>query len=339
MGRAVIIEGEVLEPGTEGLVQFRLEAPAVALPGDRFVLRSYSPMMTIGGGYVLDPLPSKHRRGRQVVIDHMRELDTDDPSKRVSVYLSEAGDHGLQASRLAIRSGLTVNELMNVLKAKEEESTVVVAGEGAAALVYSADSFEKLKDRLTKAVARFHESNPAKAGIGREELRMRVARQLPDRPYRNLLSALQEKKEIFIDGDIVKISGHQATLSPQQESLGKKLLELFKGVGLSVPMVPELEEELSVDAKQLKEVLNLLTNREELVRIKDDYFVLPDVHTELIDGIDRYFQADKEMAMPDFREITGTTRKWMIPLLEYLDRTQITMRKGDVRIKRRRSQD
>jgi selenocysteine-specific elongation factor len=334
MARVVVLEGDVIEPGGAGKVQLRLEEPAVTLPGDRFVVRSYSPMMTIGGGAVLDPLPKKHKRDRQPVIDQLEALVTEDPGERVAVYLAEAGDHGLRADRLAVRSGVTVEEVLIVLEKMASEGLVVRAGDGPQTLVYSAGSFETLKGRLLKALSRFHEANPAREGLGREELRMRVARELPDRPYRNLLAALTELGEINVEGDVVKLADHSARLTTDQEKLAARILGKIKGSSVSVPMVPELTEEMSVDPKQLKEVLNLLGHRGDLVRIKDDYYLPPDAHESMMAGVESFFADNGEMAMADFREIVDTTRKWMIPLLEYLDRTQVTMRKGDIRIKR-----
>jgi selenocysteine-specific elongation factor len=334
MTRATILEGDIIQPGEEGFVQLRLEEPAVALPGDRFVIRSYSPMTTIGGGQVIDPLPRKHRRNRPPVIEQLKRLDEGNSRDRIQVYLEEAGDYGLDALMLSMRTGLDTSDMKEQLAVMDDDSKVVLAVTGDGIMAYSAASFEKIKDRLLKALEKFHQTNPARAGIGREELRMRVARQLPDRPYRNLLTALQEQGLIALDGDVVRIGSHEATLTPEQEVLAKKVLSLLEKSKLSAPFIAETSEELKTPPGDLKTVLNLLAERGDLVRIKDDYFVTSGAHDILMKGIEKYFGSNQEMALADFREIVGTTRKWMIPLLEYLDRTQVTMRKGDVRIKR-----
>ncbi len=335
MTRVAVLEGEAIHPGSEGVVQLRLEEPAVALPGDRFVLRSYSPMTTIGGGVVLDPLPRKHRRFRPRVLDHLALLQGEDPVERIKAFLEEAADYGAVLGSLSVRTGLPAPELRTVLEKMAGAGEVVLAATADGALAYSAGTFDRLKERLVKALERFHEANPARAGIGREELRMRVAKQLPDRPYRNLLEALQEKKEIVLDGDTVSRGGHEATLTPEQESLGRKVLGVLERAGLSAPFLGELAEELRSSATELRTVANLLVQRGDLARIKDDYFVTGKAHAGLLEGVEKYFATSQEMTLADFREIVDTTRKWMIPLLEYLDRTQVTMRKGDVRIRRK----
>ncbi|UCF88935.1 MAG: selenocysteine-specific translation elongation factor [bacterium] len=335
MTRVTILQGEVIQPGEEGLIQLRLEEPTVALPGDRFVIRSYSPMTTIGGGNLIDPLPRKHRRNRQRVIDHLSSLEGGDAGHRVLTFLHEAGEYGMEGAVLSVRTGLEMKDLTELLSGLSEEGKVVVAGKGEAVLVYSAAAFDGIKDRLVKALEKFHQANPARAGIGREELRMRVARQLPDRPYRNLLAALQEQGSVTLDGDTVRMGSHEASLTPEQEVLAGKVLNLLGKAKLSSPFSGEMAEELKASVGDLKSTLNLLADRGDLVRIKDDYFISSAAHAHLMKGVQDYFESRQEMALSDFREIVDTTRKWMIPLLEYLDRTQVTMRKGDVRIKRR----
>jgi len=334
MTRAAILEGDFIQPGEEGLIQLRLEEPAIALPGDRFVIRSYSPMATIGGGHIIDPLPGKHRRNRPPVIERLKRLEKGSLQNRIEVYLEEAGDHGLKASNLSVRTGLDTSEMKEMLSEMSDASKVVLAVTGDGTLAYSAASFDRIKDRLLNALEKFHKTNPARAGLGRDELRNRVARELPDRPYKNLLEALQEQGLIALDGDVVRIGSHEATLTPEQEVLARKVLGLLEKSQLSAPFLVDISDDLKAPPGDLKTVLNLLADRGDLVRIKDDYFVTSGSHDLLLKGVDEYFGSKKEMALADFREIVDTTRKWMIPLLEYLDRTQVTMRKGDVRIKR-----
>jgi selenocysteine-specific elongation factor len=334
MTRVTILDGELIEPGSEGLAQMRLEGQTVALPGDRFVIRSYSPMTTIGGGVVIDPLPLKHRRNRPLVLQHLTQLESDDPEKRVTTLLEEASDYGLPARELGIRMGLGAEGIEALLAALAGVGKVVVSRTGEDIIAYSAVAFEKIKERLIRALEKYHDSNPAKSGIGREELRMRVARQLPDRPYRNLLTALNEQDEIVLEGDTVRLGSHQATLTPQQEDLAVRIINVLRPKSLSPPFLQELAEELKTPSAELKTVLNLLVDREDLVRIKDEYYITWTAHESLIKGIDAFFEANTELSLSNFREIVNTTRKWMIPLLEYLDRIQVTMRKGEVRIKR-----
>jgi selenocysteine-specific elongation factor len=334
MTRVAILEGDFIQPGEEGLVQFRLEEPAIALPGDRFVIRSYSPMATIGGGHIIDPLPGKHRRNRPVVIERLMRLEEGSLQDRVEVFLEEAGDHGMEAATLSMKTGLDTPDMKEMLSNMGDDSKVILAVTGDGTLAYSAASFDRIKDRLLKALEKFHQANPARAGLGREELRNRVARELPDRPYRNLLTALKEQGLIALDGDVVRIGSHEATLTPEQEVLARKVLGLLEKSQLSAPFLADISDDLKALPGDLKTVLNLLADRGDLVRIKDDYFVTSGSHDLLLKGVDEYFGSKQEMTLADFREIVDTTRKWMIPLLEYLDRTQVTMRKGDVRIKR-----
>jgi len=334
MTRVTVLEGEAIQPGEEGLIQLRLEEPAVALPGDKFVIRSYSPMTTIGGGHILDPLPRKHRRNRPQVIEHIKRLEEDSLQDRVAAFLDEAGDHGLEAGTLSIRIGLDASEMEDLLEVMSNDKNIVLAVTGEGTMAYSTASFDRIKGRLLNSLKKYHQANPARAGLGREELRNRVARELPDRPYRNLLEALEEQGLIALDGDTVSIGSHEAALPPELQALSGKVQDLLGKSQICAPFLAEMGEELKASAQDLKMVLNLLAERGDLVRIKDDYFVVSKAYESLLSGVEQYFNTKQEMALADFREIAGATRKWMIPLLEYLDRTQVTMRKGDVRIKR-----
>jgi len=334
MTRVTILEGEAIEPGGEGFVQLRLERKAVALPGDRFVIRSYSPVTTIGGGQILDPLPQKHRRFKVPIIKHLTRLEAGDPEEKALALLEEAGDLGLAAGDLGVRTGLMSQEAQKLLDEMARKGKAVVSRAGDSLLAYSRASFDDIKTRLVRALEKYHSANPTRSGIGREELRMRVARQMPDRPYRNLLSTLVEQGDILIEGDTVSLGGHEATLTPQQQRLGERVMNILRPKGLSAPFLPELAEELKASPAELKSVLSLMAERGDLVRIKDDFFISQTSCRSLLDAVGGFFESRKEMGLPDFREITGTTRKWMIPLLEYLDRKQVTMRKGDVRIRR-----
>ena len=334
MARVVLLEKEALDPGQEALAQVHLEASAVAQPGDRFVLRSYSPITTIGGGVVLDPAPAKHRRGRQTVIAHLTRLQTDDPGKRMEALLDEAGDYGGTAGVIGIRAGVSVPGAIGLLRDLEAEGKAVLIGDGAGALAYSSTSFDGLKDRLVKVLDVFHQAHPLKKGMGREELRMKFASMLPDRPYKNLLSALGEKDVIGVEGNTVFLRGHTAAFTPEQEELAKRAALILDASGLSTPFVPDLAGDLAVDIGHLKAVLGLMSERGDAVRVKDDFYIHPDANRTLMEKVDSYFASNAELSMKGFREIADTSRKWMIPLLEYLDRMQVTMRKGDVRIKR-----
>ncbi|GBE15210.1 selenocysteine-specific elongation factor [bacterium BMS3Abin14] len=334
MARVVLLEDESLDPGHEAVAQIRLEASAVAQPGDRFVLRSYSPITTIGGGVVLDPVPAKHRRMRKTVIAHLARLHTDNPGNRMEALLDEAGDYGGTAGVIGTRAGVSVPEAIGLLRDLEADGKAVLIGDGPGALAYSSVSFDGLKDRLVKVLHVFHRAHPLKKGIGKEELRMKSAGMLPDRPYRNLLSALAEKNVIGVDGNTVFLMGHSAAFTPEQQKLAKRVGAILEAAGLSAPFVLDLASDLGVDAPHLKAVLGLMCERGEAVRVKDDFYVHPDANSTLMARVDSYFGSNAELSMKGFREIAGTSRKWMIPLLEYLDRMQVTMRRGDVRIRR-----
>ncbi|MEE8546503.1 MAG: SelB C-terminal domain-containing protein, partial [bacterium] len=268
------------------------------------------------------------------VIEMLARLDTQDHIARLQVHLDQASTFGAPMDQLAVRSGVLVDDVSNTLTELEKGGKAVLIGAGGGALAYSSQSYEELQKKLVKTLTAYHKGNPLKTGMGREELRMKLARDFPERPFKMLLAALEEMEEIELEKDTVRLKAHEATLTPQQEALSGKVMEILAKDGLSPPFVQDLAKELSARPDELKALLGLLAQRGDVVRIKDDYFIHPDEHESLMKKVLDYFGENSEMAMANFREITGITRKWMIPLLEYMDRTQVTMRRGDVRIKR-----
>ncbi len=335
MARAVPLAAERLEPGEEGVVQLRLESPVVALPGDRFVLRSESPMRTVGGGVVLDPFPAKRKRGRPGVAGHLARLETaregGEPGERLLALLEEPGSFGVPSGTLAVRAGVSPERAERVLGGMVKAGkAVTVSG-----LAYSARAYQSLRERLLAVLADFHQANPARTGMNREELRQRLSPDFPVESFRVLLEDLSARGAVQVEKEEVRGGAHEATLTPGQQELGRKVLSLLASSGFTPPFLDEMAATFVAPVPQVKAVLTLLAQRGEAVRIKDDFYLAPPAHGDLLARVDGWFDKKTEMAMADFRELTGgATRKWLIPLFEYLDRSGVTLRKGDLRIRR-----
>jgi selenocysteine-specific elongation factor len=334
LARAVVLSAPVLSPGEEGLVQLRLESPVVALPGDRLVLRSWSPAVTIGGGTVLDPFPAKHKKGKKGVVEHLTRLSSAEASPRIEALLAEPGTYGVSAPVLAVRGGVPFARAERILAGMVKTGKAVTVGSGEGTLAWSAAAYQSLRERLLVILSDYHKSNPLKTGMNREELRRRLSTDFPEKAFRVLLDDLAGKELVEVVRDEVRAQAHEATFSAGEGLLRGKVLELVARSGLTPPFLDEMAAALGAPAPQLKAVLSLLAQRGELVRIKDDYFVDPAAHAALLARVEGFFTGKAEMAMADFRDLTGATRKWMIPLFEYLDRTGVTLRKGDLRIRR-----
>ncbi len=334
LARAVVLSGAEIPPDGEGLVQLRLESPVTALPGDRVILRSWSPAVTIGGGTVLDPFPPKHKKGRKGVAERLAHLSHPEPGPRIEALLSEAGAHGSALAELAVRSGVDAGRAGRIVSGLVKAGRAVAAGEGEGMAVWSQEAYRALGEKALSLLADYHKTNPLRTGMNREEMRRRLAADFPDKAFRLLLEDLAGRSALEVVRDEVRALSHQASLSPGQDELRSRVLGLVRAAHLAAPFLDEMAVSLKVGAPALKAVLALLAQRGELARVKDDYFLDPAAHADLLARVDGFFAHKTEMAMSDFRDLTGVTRKWMIPLLESLDRTGVTLRKGEVRIRR-----
>jgi selenocysteine-specific elongation factor len=342
LARVVVLAGAEIPPGGKGLVQLRLESPVTALPGDRVILRSWSPAVTIGGGTVLDPFPSKHKKGRKGVAEHLARLSHPDPGGRIEALLAEAGSRGSALVELAVRAGVDAARAGRILAGLARAGLAVAAGGrageggGEGITAWSQAAYRALGEKALSLLAGHHKANPLKTGMNREEMRRRLAPDFPEKAFRLLLDDLAGRGALEVVRDEVRVLSHRASLSPGQDELRGRVLAMAREAHLAAPFLDEMAAALRADAPALKAVLALLAQRGDLARVKDDYFLDPAAHADLLARVDGFFAKKTEMAMSDFRDLTGVTRKWMIPLLEYLDRTGVTLRKGEVRIRRGR---
>lgn len=326
--------GEV-PPGETAFVQIRLEAPVVAVHEDRFIVRSYSPAETVAGGIVLDPLAAKHR-GREFAKTHQRlqALMSSDHSGKLVEFVAAAGDSGLRLSDLGARTGWNDDVLTSAAAAAVAKGTVVV-GEG----VYVApEVFERLSRQTLATLEAHHRKEPLSRGMARETLRDRVFAHVTPEIFRSVISTLEQQNFLAADKDLVRSSEHTLELSPEDAGLRDRILDVVERAGLEAPSLDQLMISAGVTAAQRghgRKVLQLLLDNGSLVRVQTELFFHADALTKLKELLLDYgnkHEPDRLIDVAAFKELTGVSRKYAIPLLEYLDLARVTRRAGDKRI-------
>ncbi len=328
----VILHGQSeLAPGQEAFANLRLQDSVLVLPGDRFILRQFSPVITIGGGEVLDPLarrPMLRDRGRAAF------LETLERGKREEVLaaMTERALLGLELQEAAARTGWAEKEL--------REAAQNVAGAGGIKIV-SADplllvsrkGFDELRRKLAERVERFHKENPLLPGMAREDLRAVLGRRVRTETFRAALEELAAEKKLDVQGDLVKRAGAEIALQPEEARAKEQIEKAFSSAGLAVPAVKEVLGKLAVEAKRAEKLLQILLREKNLVRVTAELIFHRDALAHLRGELSAYKKAKGErISVPVFKELTGITRKYAIPLLEYLDRERVTRRAGDERV-------
>ena len=258
LGRAIILDREEIKPGEEAFLQLRLEEPVVALPGDRFVIRSYSPVFTIGGGEILDAFPTRHKRLSEQVKEEMAILEKGSDDEKIRLRLLKARPAGLSWPELVMRSNLLPSKLRPLV-----DQLVAKGG----ILRFNGDRLRYLHPQVMADLKRFsldylkdfHQKNPLQTGAMKEELKSKLPPQVDVRLFNHLLSALIEEKKILAEKETLRLFSHTISLKAEEKDLHKKIVLLFAKARLQPPTVKEVVSELGASENELKPVLQLLT--------------------------------------------------------------------------------
>lgn len=330
MGNLVLLGRETLEPGQSGFAQIRLESAAFALPGDRFIVRQYSPMITIGGGEILDSYPQKHRISDPKVVDYLSHLRGSDLSGRILLLVEHVDTMALTVAELMRRLGRPQAILSESLNALQKDNRVRRITDAPPTFV-ATRRFAALMDAIEKAVAQYHRDNSLVPGVSREELKSRVAGDIPGVVFFAALDELAAKRKIGMIQEFVQIYGRTISLDAGEERVRGQLEQRYLESGVQVLSQDEVIRQLQLDVAKAKRILQLLVKEGALVKINEEMLVHSRVMKELIERIRGLKATSPKLGVGEFKDLTGVSRKWAIPLLEYLDRQRVTRRMGDDR--------
>ncbi len=332
----VLLEADVLAPGASALAQLRLHEPVLALPNDRFVLRQISPAATVGGGTVLRALARRPRQ-REKAAASLRDWEHAGWEERVSGMLAEAGAEGLAEADLIAATGLVPDFLHSLLEALRRRQACYAAGQNPRLFLH-ANTVQELSAALLGALHAFHSDNPLSPGPAISDLEARTAAALRLRPapswpvvFRFVLHEQIEARKIEQAGEIIRAAGRQLSLTPEEAAARDRIESAFRDAGLRVPPVPEVLSALQLDQRRAQKLLQLLLRDRVLVRVNDDLLF----HSSALDALRtlllRQAKLTSRLNVAAFKELTGVSRKYAIPLLEHLDRLRWTRRVADER--------
>ena len=322
-----------LAPEQSALAHLHLQEEVLALPGDRFIVRQFSPVTTIGGGAVLDALarrPMVRDAGRVAFLETLERGDKAD----MLAAMTERAPMGLVFDEVVARTGWLEDEARAVAqKLAASGRARNVAVDTLMLVLVPAKPFEEVRQKITVRVERFHKENPLLPGISREDLRSSVGRRTRAETFRTALEELVRQKKLEVQGDLVKRAGSAIALEPA-EALAKEQIEAaFAAAGLAVPAVREVLSKVPVEAKRAEKILQILLREKSLVRVTPELIFHRDSLARLRERLSTYKKTKGErISVSVFKELTEITRKYAIPLLEYLDRERVTRRAGDERV-------
>ena len=329
-GILILPDREELLPGETAAVQLRLDSPVALVRDDRFVIRSYSPVRTVGGGYVLNPAPPKHKRFKPEVIEGLRTLSEGKPEEIISYHIDASDYRGLSFSDLRIMTSLPEKQLDQTLQGLLSKRTVIQADKENRIYIHSR-GFEKIKKETQEYLDAYHKANPLKPGMSREELRSKFPSEMSTKLFTLILNQLIKDKEIVLEEDTVRLAAYTVSLQADQADVREKILDAYIKGGLTPPYFKELDKTLGIDSAQAYDVLMLLTDEGKIIKVKEDLYFHADAVNNLKEKTIAFLTANEDMSAPQFKDIAGVSRKFLIPLLEYFDSKHLTIRVGDIR--------
>jgi len=323
IARIIIYGTDEIRAGETRFCQFRLEDPVVSLSGDHYIIRRFSPLETIGGGQILDPHPV--RRRKKMGIEDLELFDKGSLPARIEELVRRAGARGygvlqiqgwFSAELPEIESG--IDRLVN--------KGMLTRNRGR---LYHRDIIAALGLRLKEILGKYHSANPIKPGMPREELRASVMSGAGEGD--GIFELLESMDGIVFEKEIVRLKTFNVSLSASGAGVRDRIISLLDRSGFQPPVKPELAQELHISEKEAEDMLKLLAGEGALVRINDSMYITRAQYDRMIGLLRRFFTAKSEMGVSEFRDLLGTSRKYSIPFLEYLDSHKITLRVGDIR--------
>ena len=311
-----------LKPGSQGFARLRLARLLLALPGDRFIIRQFSPVVTIGGGVVLNAAIT----GKVAAREFLQILENGTPEQILLARVERRGLAGLSIAGAIAETGWRRERVDILVRALVPQGTLMLLGES---LLASA-SFALLKEQLRAKVTDFHERHPLVAGINQEELR--AAFGVPMEIFSAALDILVAEKQLEISRDQVRAAGRQIVMKDDEAESKQVIERAFSSAGLTVPALKDVLAGLKIDKPRAQRLVTLLLREKTLVKLSDDLVFHRQALEQLRHSLATQKSVSPKIDVARFKELTGVSRKYAIPLLEYLDRERVTRRVGDERV-------
>ena len=335
LGYLILLDREELMPGDDAPAQLRLESPVCCIKDDRYVIRSYSPVKTIGGGSILNPATQKHKLFNKNVITGLNKLLEGDHEQNISFFLSLKGFKGLSFLSLRVMTNIPDKKLKSSLQ-KLLARQDIIQTDKEKQLFVSGAFVNDFKEKIILQLEKFHKENPLKEGMPTQELKSKFQYIDDNKFFNTLFTKLSKENLIVLDKNIIKISAHKVALQIDQHEVKDKIKKIYQKSGLTPPFFRTICQDLEIDKKNSIDVLHMLINEKAIIKTKDDlYFDAREINI-LEQKLVKFLTDNETITTPGFKEIAKVSRKFLIPLIEYFDSVKITIRVGDLRQLRQR---
>jgi selenocysteine-specific elongation factor len=314
-----------LKPGATAFAQLRTADPLLLLPGDRAILRQFSPVVTIGGAVVLDAFPL-HRQKKEPLLAFLRTLAGGSRQETLMARIARRGHQGFSIAEAVRETGWKQSALQPIVAGLVQQKQIIQVGD----YLLSSVAVQSTREKILATLEAFHKANPLVGGISKEELREKL--DLHQSVMETLLAQLAKDRKTEASGEQIRLAGRGVELKDEEAKAKQQIEKAFADAGLKVPLLKEVLEKLPVDKARAQKLVTLLLRDRVLVKLADDLVF----HQSALNDLRQLMAAQKaktpKIDVPAFKDLIGVTRKYAIPLLEYLDQQRVTRRVGDERI-------
>ena len=329
LAKVVLLDRDKLEPGDSCYAQVRFTDPIAAKAGDRFVIRFYSPLETIGGGVVLEDAPLRHKRGDKAVLEALKIKESGSGDQKVVQAVAEEGITLPDCKKLAARLAMAEEELQRELEqlVSRGKALEILPGRYLASIV-----LDKQWDSCQKLLSEYHTKNPLHAGMRLAELRQKLFPKTDLSIADGILRELQAEGKIKRVADRYALQAFEVKLTKRQNAIKDKMLKVYRDAGLESPSTDELWPMFQPKEKdEAKQVLESLVSGGQLVMLSPQIVVYKDVYAALLGALKEWFETHETITLAEYRDKMNTSRKYSLAALEYFDRNHMTKKDGDFR--------
>jgi selenocysteine-specific elongation factor len=320
-----LFENKQLQPGSDGFLQLQLANSLLLVPGDRFIIRQFSPVITIGGGVVLDASPARKAAAAERVI-FLETLSSGGLASVVRVRTGRRAGQGITLAQLVAETGQAANKVEAAIKELTSAGAIVQHRDW----VVDARALGAAVESLRQTVSKFHAKNPLVPGISKDALREHAA--LSAIAFEAALSAALAAKQVALTQDLVHLPGRGVEMKDEEAESRKTIEQAFQSAGLQVPALQSVLSGLKIDKGRAQKIVTLLLREKLLIKVSDDLVFHRSVLDQLRTSLAAQRAKNPKINVAAFKDLTGVSRKYAIPLLEYLDRERVTKRIGDERV-------
>ncbi len=332
MGKINLLEGDFIPPGENAMAQIRLERPVVNVFGDRFILRLFSPQITVAGGRILHPFPRKHRGDFKKTVSYLEKLKTENITECLETVLEMEGPFGMSSRDLEQFFGNYYKNFEKEISQLEEQKLVESFKSGKELTWMHKEGILKIRNDILDFLTEFHQNYPKRTGFPSGEMIKHFQKKYREEVLKAIITKLVEEKKISGESGFLKLSTFKFELSSSQLNIKDKIESYVKSRELSPPKIMEIAESLNTEENEVSFIVTVLRIN-NVIHVIDGQFI---IHNNVLDKMEKdlveYLKKNNHITVAQFRDFFKTSRKFAVPILEYFDRKKITRREEDIRV-------